>query len=42
MNTDFARQQMVSQQIRAWDVLDESVLQVMAAVPREHFVPTGF
>jgi len=42
MNTDFARQQMVSQQIRAWDVLDASVLQVISTVPREHFVPAGY
>ncbi len=42
MNIEFARQQMVNQQVRAWDVLDASVLQVIAAVPREHFVPAGF
>ncbi len=42
MNNDFARQQMVNQQVRAWDVLYASVLQVIAAVPREHFVPAGF
>jgi protein-L-isoaspartate(D-aspartate) O-methyltransferase len=30
---------MVGQQLRAWDVLDERVLDVMDAVPRERFVP---
>jgi len=41
MNTDLARQQMVQQQVRAWDVLDASVLDVLASVPREQFVPAG-
>lgn len=30
---------MIGQQLRAWDVLDERVLAVMAALPRELFVP---
>lgn len=38
MNTDFARQQMVEQQARAWDVLDEDVLDVLKSVPREDYV----
>ena len=42
MDTDFARQQMVDQQVRAWQVLDEKVLEVLAEIPREQFVPTGF
>jgi protein-L-isoaspartate(D-aspartate) O-methyltransferase len=42
MNTDFARQQMINQQVRAWDVLDEHVLACLKEVPREHFVPEGF
>lgn len=41
MNTDFARQQMVQQQVRAWDVLDADILDVLATVPREQFVPAG-
>jgi len=36
------RQQMISQQIRCWSVLDENVLQVMMDVPRELFVPTAY
>lgn len=42
MNTDFARQQMINQQVRAWDVLDEHVLTCLNEVPRERFVPEGF
>ena len=42
MNIDFARQQMVEQQVRAWDVLDQNILRVLKSVPREQFVPTGF
>jgi len=38
MNTDFARQQMIKQQVRAWDVLDETVLLCLSEVPRECFV----
>src|SRR5579885_2809979 len=36
---DSAREQMVQQQIRAWDVLDERVLDTFRNVPREQFVP---
>ena len=35
------REQMIEQQVRAWDVLDERVLDVMRHVPRELFVPPG-
>jgi protein-L-isoaspartate(D-aspartate) O-methyltransferase len=42
MNIDFARQQMIQQQIRAWDVLDDDVLDVFETVHRELFVPAGF
>lgn len=34
-----AREQMIQQQVRAWDVLDPEVLSVLAQVPRERFVP---
>ncbi|TFG82324.1 MAG: protein-L-isoaspartate O-methyltransferase, partial [Chromatiales bacterium] len=37
-----ARTQMVNQQVRAWDVLDPSVLAVLSAVPREQFVPPRY
>ena len=39
MNIDFARQQMIDQQVRAWTVLDPAVLDVLSALPREKFVP---
>jgi protein-L-isoaspartate(D-aspartate) O-methyltransferase len=42
MNIDFARQQMVDQQVRAWDVLKPDILEVLKAVPREQFVPVGY
>ncbi len=42
MNIDFARQQMIEQQVRAWDVLDVTVLNGLKEVPRELFVPEGF
>ena len=42
MNTVMARQQMVAQQVRVWDVSDTSVLTVLAAIAREKFVPDGF
>jgi protein-L-isoaspartate(D-aspartate) O-methyltransferase len=35
------REQMVEQQVRAWDVLDKRVLDALREVPRELFVPEG-
>jgi protein-L-isoaspartate(D-aspartate) O-methyltransferase len=37
-----ARQNMVENQVRGWDVLDHRVLNVLSAVPREDFVPNGW
>jgi protein-L-isoaspartate(D-aspartate) O-methyltransferase len=42
MQTEFARAQMITQQIRAWDVLDERVLDAMRRTPREFFVPERY
>jgi protein-L-isoaspartate(D-aspartate) O-methyltransferase len=42
MDTLAARQQMVDQQIRTWEVLDPRVLDVLSAVPREAFAPDGY
>jgi protein-L-isoaspartate(D-aspartate) O-methyltransferase len=42
MDTLAARQQMVDQQIRTWEVLDPRVLDVLSAVPREAFVPAAY
>ena len=39
MNVEQARSNMVEQQIRTWDVLDQDVLDLLYAVPREEFVP---
>lgn len=36
-----ARENMVEQQIRPWDVLDNRVLDTLATLPREAFVPKG-
>jgi protein-L-isoaspartate(D-aspartate) O-methyltransferase len=39
MNTELARFNMIEQQIRPWDVLDQTVLSLLATVRREDFVP---
>lgn len=39
---EIARRQMIDQQVRAWDVLDDRVLEALGAVPRERFVPDAF
>lgn len=39
---NYAREQMVSQQIRAWDVLDDTILDLLRDLPREHFVPATY
>jgi protein-L-isoaspartate(D-aspartate) O-methyltransferase len=39
MQTANAREQMIEQQVRAWDVLDERVLALFRKIPRDHFVP---
>jgi protein-L-isoaspartate(D-aspartate) O-methyltransferase len=44
MPIDFqaARNTMVEQQVRPWDVLDPRVLDAIASVPRENFVPDAY
>jgi protein-L-isoaspartate(D-aspartate) O-methyltransferase len=42
MDNFAARLQMVDQQIRTWEVLDPRVLDVIAGVPRELFVPEPY
>ena len=44
MNLDFqaAREQMIRQQLRTWNVLDERVLNAVRKVPREKFVPAAY
>lgn len=41
MNTELARFNMIEQQIRPWDVLDTSVLDLLAIVKREDFLPVA-
>ena len=41
MNVEQARFNMIEQQIRPWDVLDPSVLSLLAIVKREDFVPAA-
>ena len=40
MNPELARFNMIEQQIRPWDVLDPAVLDLLATMRREDFVPT--
>lgn len=42
MNIEIARQKMIEQQVRAWDVLEPEVLDVLRKIPRENFVPRDF
>lgn len=42
MNLEQARFNMVEQQIRTWEVLDQRVLDLMSQVPREEFVPPAY
>ena len=42
MNLEAARAQMLGQQIRAWEVLDDRVLEALAQTPRERFVPQDY
>jgi len=41
MNHETARFNMIEQQIRPWDVLDPSVLSLLATIRREDFVPAS-
>ncbi|MSR13528.1 MAG: protein-L-isoaspartate O-methyltransferase [Gammaproteobacteria bacterium] len=42
MNIEQARFNMVEQQVRPWEVLDQAVLDAMMTIPRERFVPDEF
>jgi protein-L-isoaspartate(D-aspartate) O-methyltransferase len=42
MNFEQARFNMIEQQIRTWEVLDQRVLDVIASTPREDFVPERY
>ncbi|CAN0618845.1 protein-L-isoaspartate(D-aspartate) O-methyltransferase [Burkholderia multivorans] len=42
MNIEQARFNMIEQQIRPWDVLDQEVLGLLSVVKRENFVPAAY
>jgi protein-L-isoaspartate(D-aspartate) O-methyltransferase len=42
MNIELAREQMIEQQVHAWDVFDERVLTTMRQVRREQFAPAPY
>ncbi len=42
MNIEQARFNMIEQQIRTWDVLDQGVLDLLTVVKREAFVPAAY
>ncbi len=42
INLDTARFNMIQQQIRPWGVIDDRVLDILAAIPRERFVPDAY
>jgi protein-L-isoaspartate(D-aspartate) O-methyltransferase len=42
MNTELARFNMIEQQIRPWEVLDPVVLDLLATMRREDFVPAAY
>ncbi len=42
MDIERARQNMIEQQIRTWEVLDQSVLDLLLVVRREQFVPPAY
>jgi len=42
MNIEQARFNMIEQQIRPWNVLDQDVLDLLHVVKREHFVPAAY
>jgi len=42
MNIEQARFNMIEQQIRTWEVLDDSVLSLLSVVKREDFVPAAY
>ena len=42
MNIEQARFNMIEQQIRTWEVLDPTVLDLLQQIPRKAFVPEGY
>ncbi|MFK5891679.1 MAG: protein-L-isoaspartate O-methyltransferase [Pseudomonadota bacterium] len=42
MNFEIARFNMLEQQIRPWEILDQNCLKIMQHIPREEFVPAPY
>lgn len=42
MDIEIARENMIEQQVRAWEVLNPGVLDILAEIPREQFVPRDY
>lgn len=42
INTELARQNMIENQVRTWEVLDPRVLEALGAIRREDFVPARY
>ena len=42
MDLHKARENMVEQQVRTWEVLDQAVLDLMVTLPRDAFVPPAY
>ncbi len=42
INVEIARHNMIMQQIRPWEVLDDRVLDLLARAPREDYVPSPY
>jgi len=42
MDTELARENMIEQQIRPWEVLDQNVLDLISEIHREDFIPEEF
>ncbi len=42
MNIEQARENMIKQQLRTWEVLDDQLLELLQQVPREEFVPPAW
>jgi protein-L-isoaspartate(D-aspartate) O-methyltransferase len=42
LNLELARRNMVEQQVRPWDVIDQRVLDLIGRAPREDYVPAAY
>lgn len=42
MDTAYAREQMVEQQIRTWDITEAQLLELMKELPRDEFTPAAY